>query len=232
MKINLDECLDEVRVAAARVLPWRRRSFALNYLDKKLAIHINKKRGFFLEAGGNDGISQSNSLYFEKYLGWTGILVEPIPKLADLCRKNRPRASVIEAALVEDCRSVPTVQMTYCNLMSLVRGARGSEEQDQAHLDRGRRYLAQGDQIEELAVSTTTLSSIIRKQGNPHIDLLSIDVEGFEAQALSGLSLEDHRPDWILVEANDKVSIDKILLGPYVIHDYLSFHDILYRRVR
>jgi len=37
------------------------------------------KRGFFIEAGAYDGVDYSNTLYFEKTLGWTGILVEPNP---------------------------------------------------------------------------------------------------------------------------------------------------------
>ena len=37
------------------------------------------KRGFFIEAGAYNGVELSNTLYFEKNLGWTGLLVEPNP---------------------------------------------------------------------------------------------------------------------------------------------------------
>lgn len=37
--------------------------------------------GFFVEAGALDGEDKSNSLYFEKYRGWKGLLVEPDPSL-------------------------------------------------------------------------------------------------------------------------------------------------------
>jgi len=50
-----------------------------------------KRNGFFIEAGASDGISFSNTLYFEAKLGWTGLLVEPNPddfsKLKQLKRK-------------------------------------------------------------------------------------------------------------------------------------------------
>jgi hypothetical protein len=59
-----------------------KRSFGLNELDVKLANHIRFRRGFFVEVGGNDGISQSNTAYLERYLGWRGLLIEPIPELA------------------------------------------------------------------------------------------------------------------------------------------------------
>jgi hypothetical protein len=65
-------------------------SFALNQLDLKLRPHLNLHGGFFIEAGANDGVNQSNTLYFEKNLNWKGILIEPIPELAQQCKENRP----------------------------------------------------------------------------------------------------------------------------------------------
>jgi hypothetical protein len=38
-----------------------------------------KRGGFFIEAGAHDGVEASNTLYFEKKMGWTGLLVEPNP---------------------------------------------------------------------------------------------------------------------------------------------------------
>ncbi|KAK7005376.1 hypothetical protein SK128_013969, partial [Halocaridina rubra] len=57
------------------------------------------KDGFFIEAGAVDGEHFSNSLYFEKYLGWRGLLVEPFPgAFQKLLTKNR-KAYSINAAL-------------------------------------------------------------------------------------------------------------------------------------
>ena len=39
---------------------------ALNGLDNKLEGYLNYKNGFFIEAGANDGYSQSNTNYLEK----------------------------------------------------------------------------------------------------------------------------------------------------------------------
>jgi hypothetical protein len=50
------------------------------------------RNGFFMEAGGFDGETHSNSLYFEKYLDWNGILIEANPRLCShiirKCRKS------------------------------------------------------------------------------------------------------------------------------------------------
>ncbi|MCL4125763.1 UNVERIFIED_CONTAM: hypothetical protein GTU68_013388, partial [Idotea baltica] len=37
----------------------------------------NQSSGFFVEAGALDGQMLSNTLWLEKELGWTGLLVEP-----------------------------------------------------------------------------------------------------------------------------------------------------------
>ncbi len=38
----------------------------------------DKKNGFFIDIGASDGITGSNTYFFEKHLGWTGICVEPV----------------------------------------------------------------------------------------------------------------------------------------------------------
>ena len=49
--------------------------------DKFLDQFIFKglKNGFFIEAGADDFMLSSNSLYFEEKYNWTGLLVEPHP---------------------------------------------------------------------------------------------------------------------------------------------------------
>jgi hypothetical protein len=46
---------------------------------------LNQKRnGFFVEIGGYDGESFSNSLFLEKERGWSGLLVEANPYTYEL----------------------------------------------------------------------------------------------------------------------------------------------------
>ena len=49
---------------------------ALNSLDKKLLDYIDYDCGYFIEIGANDGISQSNTFFFERKKKWSGVLIE------------------------------------------------------------------------------------------------------------------------------------------------------------
>ena len=63
--------------------------YAINNLDKKLEKYVNYDGGFFVELGANNGISQSNSLYFEIKRKWKGILIEPTYENFLKCKENR-----------------------------------------------------------------------------------------------------------------------------------------------
>jgi FkbM family methyltransferase len=203
-----------------------RERFALNELDAKLERHLDLDRGTFVEAGANDGIAQSNTLYFEAKRGWRGLLIEPEPRLAEQCRRYRPRAVVEAVALVPAEHRGPVV-LRYANLMSMVKGAMPTREEEDAHIAKG--CEVQKIETYEVSVPAATLSSLLDKHGLRQVDLLSLDVEGYELSALQGLDLSRHRPRFILVEARYRDEVHAHLSGLYDLVEQLSFHDLLYR---
>jgi FkbM family methyltransferase len=211
---------------------WRRltlgRSFALNELDWKLRRYLDYQGGVFVEAGANNGLDQTNSLHFERYRNWTGLLVEPIPSLAELCRQNRPGCRVENCALVPFDFLGETIEMEFCNLMSLVKGAMQSFEREQAHISAG--AAVQGIQPYSITVPARTLSSVLEMHEIRDIDLLSLDVEGFESNVLKGLDFEKHRPKFMLIEARFRQEIEEIICPMYAPTAQLSEHDVLYKR--
>src|SRR5580765_5035293 len=96
---------------------------ALNSLDHKLKKYLDFENGSFIEAGGNDGLTQSNTYWFERFRGWRGLLIEAVPDQAGLCRQNRPRAEVINAALVAE-ETTKSVRIKAAKLMAFVPGTR------------------------------------------------------------------------------------------------------------
>ncbi|NBV86455.1 MAG: hypothetical protein EBS01_09385 [Verrucomicrobia bacterium] len=83
------------------------RSFALNELDWKLRKHLNYPGGVFVEAGANNGVDQTNSLHFERYLNWSGLLVFESSVLRGLdFQKYRPKFMLIEARFRKEIEEV------------------------------------------------------------------------------------------------------------------------------
>jgi FkbM family methyltransferase len=214
------------------------RSFGLDELDLKVAAHLPES-GVFVEAGAHDGLTQSNTAMLEFSRGWKGLLVEPIPELARHCRANRPGAVVEQAALVAAGFPSDRVRMTYCNRSSIVEGGRGSPEADRAWVERCRNLPDQeGVRPYSLLVPARTLSSLLEQHRIERVDFLSLDLEGYEANALRGLDLERHRPALILVEVSrERRAIDEVLSPWYAQVAELSDHrehdppwyDVLYR---
>jgi hypothetical protein len=122
--------------------------------------------------------------------------------------------------------------MQYGDLMSSVHGSHGDAEAERRWVEPG---LAVGWRDPyEVDVPARTLSSILDEHGAPEVDLLSLDVEGFEPQALRGLDLSRHAPRWIAVEAHDvtagRRALEEVLGERYVLAAELSPVDLLYRR--
>jgi FkbM family methyltransferase len=204
-----------------------RESYALNCLDFKLRKYCDFENGFFVEAGANDGIRQSNTLYFEKYLGWRGLLIEAVPELARACAANRPACRVENAALVSAEYAGRSVPMRYCNLMSVVAGAMKTPGEEDQHIERGCRN--QNVESYALDAPARTLTSILRQHGIEHIDLLSLDIEGYELAALQGIDFYVYKPRLMLIEARYRREIDDYLAPLYEPVALLSHHDVLYR---
>jgi FkbM family methyltransferase len=190
---------------------------ALNDLERKLARYLPRV-GVFVEAGANDGFRQSNTYHLERFEGWTGLLVEPIPELAARARRER-RSPVANAALVAFDYDTTTVSLCTGGLQSIVRDIRPQ---------RHRPELAVAERIIE--VPARTLSSLLDEYAIAPT-FISLDVEGYEPQALAGLDLARHAPDWMLVECFGTTDAVAAVIGAaYAQETQLSTHDYLYRR--
>jgi FkbM family methyltransferase len=206
------------------------RYFGLNGLDAALEKYLDFDGGFFIEAGANDGATQSNTLHFERFRGWRGLLVEPIPDLARRCRMIRRHSIVENVALGSFEQRGTSVDMTYVNLMSIADGALPTEDDQKKHVQGG--STAQRLEPYRLTVPCVPLSDLLDKHGVTRVDLLSLDVEGYEPNALSGLDFGRHRPRFILIEANRyRDRVEQIIFPHYRVAAQMSPDDVLYESV-
>lgn len=176
-------------------------------LDRRIVDAIGAARngpGTFVEAGPNDGFAQSNTYALERLFGWTGVLVEPVPWLADLCAAFRPGCRVFRCAL-------------------------GASAGGQLRLS-GQilKTTLQADGV--VVAPVRTLDDVFDEAGAGEPDLLVLDVEGDETSVLSGLSLSRHAPRWIVVETAQPERVFEILAGRYKQAMAISHHDYCFER--
>jgi FkbM family methyltransferase len=199
---------------------------AMYDMDRKLAELMPWKGGTFLEAGAHDGYTQSNTYYLERHLGWSGVLVEPIPELRARCERRRPNSRVVNCALVAPDHGGATVTMQFGDLMSIA-------GEDASHARAG--LAVAGRAGYSIEVPARTASSVLDEAGLS-VDLMVLDVEGNELDVLAGLDLERHAPRYLLVEALDRAAqqrvLDSALASYYEPLQALSEFDLLYRHVK
>lgn len=202
-------------------------------MDDKLARYIDFKEGCFLEAGANDGLSQSNTYFLERIRGWRGILVEPVPELYARCCQARPQAQTVQAALVAHDYPEAIVHLATAGLMTMVKPESGNTAFSERHIEKGLQN-EELDQSKGVEAPARTLDAIIEDSGVQTIDFMSLDLEGYEPQALRGLNLEKNGPQWLLIEVRDIAQIEAVLKDHYVrvatLSQYEAHADILYRK--
>jgi FkbM family methyltransferase len=184
-------------------------------LDLKLDAIIKKTGGFFIELGANDGITQSNTAFFEFYREWKGLLIEPSQEKYKQCCENRPKSIVQNYACVSNDYNKNTIVGDFNgSLMSSVNGSRLNTSTS-----------------ELVSVPTTTLEKLLDTYSAPGqvIDLLSLDTEGYELPILKGLNLLKYRPRYMLIEiyTKDYYEIEfYLLLNNYVLHSNFSNYSL------
>ncbi len=142
-----------------------------------------KPEGFFVEVGANHPTKFSQTWFLEQR-GWRGLLVEPLAAKCELLRQQRPGSRVFQmAAGAPEQRGVARFSVAAGD--DMLSGLAISTEIATARTEE---------------VEVRTLDEILEAAGSPPVDLLSIDVEGFELEVLRGFDLVRHRPKLLLVE--------------------------------
>lgn len=212
---------------------------ALNQLDEKLEHLLPHLGGWFVEAGAYDGFQQSNTYYFSRLKGWRGVLIEPLPQLAAICRRRRPESLVVSCALGAPESDGTNLQLRHAGLMTMVCGAFGDEETEQRRAAEG--LAVQGLPVAEQLVTAhvRTLTSVLLETATPpDFDLLSLDVEGLEVDVLRGLDLTRFRPKVICVEVRheNQAAVTQLLQDHYEPPLHLSsnksYSDCCFKRLQ
>ena len=189
-----------------------------------------KRGGTFIDIGAHDGVTYSNTYFFEKYLGWTGICIEPMPEIFKQLKQNR-KCICVNGCIAEfnGTRKFMQVSGPSNMLSGLI------EFCDNRHLTRIYREVAQlGGEITILDMQCFRLNDLLKTHAIPHVDLLSVDVEGAEFAILQSIDFSTVDIDVICVENNNDTSDVRVLLekAGYSFVIKLVYSDDIYKKIR
>ena len=183
---------------------------ALNKLDQKMLDYINYSDGFFIECGANDGVDQSNTQYFEKYLNWNGILIEPLKKQFIELKKNRSQINHFYNVALCAANNINSIEITENDLESKSPN-KFDKEKKKSNFD------------------AMTLTKILDEISAPNlIDFFSLDVEGFEDQVIKGINFNKYNFKFLLIETSNDLVVNFLNNNNYNLIKKLSHQDLLF----
>lgn len=190
--------------------------------------HFSRARGRevnFIQIGANDGLRNDPIREFIIRDRWQGILIEPLPAVYAMLRRNYAYAKNSGLAFVNAAITAEVVEtLTFYSIDDAFLKTLTLERQldllrkasfDRAHVLRhiGEQH---ADAIREASVPCMTVETLLRNHWHGgRTDLLVIDAEGHEPAIIGSLDFETFRPSAILFESHN--------LGPS--------RDVLHRRL-
>ena len=196
-------CIERYPRALARV-PSKMISVDLDFVLRDFIIGRGRPDDVtFMQIGAFDGRSGPLGKYIQKY-GWKGVLLEPqekyFHKLKDTYRDNS-KVQLVRAAISHDngVKTLYSVSDPEAEDMPEWAGQISSFDRDT--------LLSHGDAIPNLEnrisateVPTYNLMDLIHEQRFFNIDILQMDVEGFDAEVVNMVDFEMVRPSVINFE--------------------------------
>lgn len=158
-----------------------------------------KRGGTFVDVGGYDGVTGSNTYFLETHRGWTGALVEPV------------RAQIAKAAVLRTCPCVEAAVAPTAGEADFIEITEGytqmsglADSYDQNLLGTVRNDKRHKENV--VRVKTKTLSDILHQMNLVHPDFISLDIEGGEIACLKAFPFADHDVKIWSIENNTNTS--------------------------
>lgn len=163
-------------------------SYSANFEDVILhRIFANRAQGFYIDVGAAHPMFENDTkLLYDS--GWSGINVEPNRTFFDLLVRERTRDTNLNLALSDRAGTIDYYEVIGTGLSTC----------DNTF---ARRAQAQGYDVIPRSVEVSTLSTVLDKMRPSSIELLKVDVEGFEERVLAGNDWTKYRPRVIMAEA-------------------------------
>lgn len=186
VKYNYDELIEEGYFSQ-----YGQDKFVSNLLK-------HKKNGYFVDIGANDGVTFSNSIYFEKVLGWNGLAIEPQDNIFKKLVESR-NCSFYNGCISDKSKYVEFVHIE--DGPDMLSGV--LDTYDERHIERIEETIKKhGGSKSIKKIPARTLNDICNENKVEVIDFLSIDTEGGELDILKSIDFTTLKINVITVENN------------------------------
>jgi FkbM family methyltransferase len=163
-------------------------SYSINREDVLLnRLFGARDRGFFVDVGAAHPVFENDTKALSDR-GWTGINIEPNVTFFRELEAGRPRDRNLNLAVGDEPGILTFHEVVDTGLSTL-------------DPDAAREAASKGFKVVEHQVEVRSLRQILEKAAAPAIDLLKVDVEGFELKVLASNDWERFRPRLIMTEA-------------------------------
>ena len=153
------------------------------------------ENGTFMECGACDGILESSCKFFEEFMGWYGINIEPAKFLYNRLVKNRPYSKNLNLALSNRNGKAKFTHVIHPKLGENF--GNGSLKHIPRHYNNLKKI---GCKFKEYEVQTFTFKNIIKLLKLKRLDLFVLDVEGHETEVVKGMRSCEVLPKVFCVE--------------------------------
>ncbi len=154
--------------------------------------------GTFVDIGAHDGVTFSNSWFFEKTRHWQGACVEPNPAVTKRLAVNRS-CRIIPCCVAAVPGRVEFLQLSgFSEMLSGIVGAYDPEHKRRVD-DELRRH---GGSSEVITLEARSFDQIVSECGYSEIEYVSIDTEGSEDAILSSISFDRALIHALTIECN------------------------------
>jgi FkbM family methyltransferase len=191
---------DENIIFLGYCLALAHKSYAQNFQDVWALYENNfKRKGFYVEFGGTDGLTSSNSYMLSKHYGWSGIIAEPNPIWHEKLSLNRDDMGTVishDCVYTETGKTLDFLAVEAADL-STIQGYGNDDE-----------HSSKRQNSDVIKVNTISLLDLLKTNNAPtDIDYISVDTEGSEYEILKAFfeTNKDYNVKAFTVEHNFNV---------------------------
>lgn len=160
-------------------------TYSDNGVDDMLATLL-PKFGYACDVGANDGAFNSNTLLLEQR-GWLVLCIEPNPLLEPMGRMIRKLWRQVACGAVDEPvrEFIAMGDAPWASYSALAKPPFGVKAAGEQRMD----------------VQVLRLDRVLEEAGFPRLDLLTVDVEGWESEVMAGFTIERWKPQIIVLES-------------------------------